>query len=69
MTKRKKQTKQKAPQIIIRNAGRGVTRREAHDKANVGFAPEYQKKWGERVGWSRKYEKGWEHIFGKKKAV
>lgn len=65
----KKKSKPKVPQIIVRNAGRGVTRREAFDKANVGFEPAYQKKWVEKVGWSRKYEEGWERIFGKKKAV
>jgi hypothetical protein len=65
----KKQSKQKAPQIIVRKSVRGVTRREAFDKAQVGFDARYKKKWVEKVGWSRQYEEGWERIFGKKKAV
>ena len=65
---KKKTKKQKAPEIIVRNAGRGVTHREAFDKAQVGFDPAYQKKWVEKVGWSRKYEEGWQRIFGKKTA-
>ena len=64
-----KTSKQKAPQIIVRQAGRNVTRREAFDKAQVGFEPEYKRKWVEKVGWSRLYDAGWERIFGKKKAV
>ena len=70
MKKAKKKLKfGKAPQIIVRQPGRNVTQREAFDKAQVGFAPEYQHKWVEKVGWSRKYEAGWDRVFGKKKAV
>jgi len=57
----------KAPQIIVRQAGRNVSRKEAHDKANVGFVPEYKLPWIEKSGWTRKYEEGWERIFGKKR--
>jgi len=57
----------KAPQIIVRQAGRNVSRKEAHDKANVGFVPEYKLPWIEKAGWTRKYEEGWERIFGKKR--
>lgn len=56
----------KAPEIIVRKSVRGVTRREAFDKAQVGFDARYKKKWVEKVGWSRRYEEGWELIFGKK---
>jgi len=70
MKKAKKKTSKpnlgKAPQIIVRQSGRNVSRREAFDKAQVGFEPAYQRKWVEKVGWSRQYEDGWERIFGKK---
>jgi len=62
-----KQKRSKAPQIIVRQSGRGVTHREAFDKAQVGFDPAYKRKWVEKVGWSRKYEDGWNRIFGKGK--
>ena len=67
MKAKKRKTKLgNAPQIIVRQPGRNVTQREAFDKAQVGFAPEYQRKWVEKVGWSRKYEDGWDRIFEKK---
>jgi hypothetical protein len=50
----KKTKKQPVPQIIIRKAGRGIPRREAFDKAQVGFEPAYQKKWVEKVSVSTK---------------
>ena len=65
MNKTKKRNK--APNIIVRQSVRGVTPREAFDKAQVGFEPSYQRKWVEKVGWSRKYEDGWNRIFGKGK--
>jgi len=65
----KKQSKPKVPEIIVRKSVREVTRREAFDKAQVGFDPAYQKKWVEKVGWTRQYEEAWERIFGEKKAV
>jgi len=67
MSKRKEK-KVSAPGVIVRKTGRGVTPREAFEKAQVGFEPAYQKKWVEKVGWSRKYEEAWERIFGKKTA-
>lgn len=55
----------KAPQVLIRRQGRNVSRREAFEKAQVGFTKEYRHTWVEKVGWSRAYEEGWERIFGK----
>lgn len=66
MIKTKK--KQSVPQVIIRQAGRNVSRREAFEKAQVGFNPEYKRKWVESIGWSRAFEDGWNKIIGKKTA-
>ena len=69
MIAKKQKKNQKAPEIIVRQSGRGVTRREAHDKANVGFRKDLQRPWVEKVGWSREYEEGWDRIFGKKEGL
>jgi hypothetical protein len=65
----KKPKKQKAPQIIVRQSGRGVSRREAFDKANVGFSPELQKTWVEKVSLTLRDTKyfNYDKVFGKKK--
>ena len=63
-----KQKRSKAPQIIVRQSGRGVTHREAFDKAQVGFEPSYQRKWIEKVsfpGKTKYYD--YDKVFGKGK--
>jgi len=65
-----KQKITKAPTVIVRNAGRGVTPREAFEKAQVGFEPAYQKKWVEKVsipGKTKYFD--YDKVFGKKKAI
>ena len=61
-----KTKKPSAPNVIVRQGCRNVSRKEAFDKAQVGFDPAYKNKWVEKVGWSRAYEEGWNKI---KKAV
>ena len=65
---KKKTKKAKAPQIIARQAGRGVTHREAFDKAQVGFDPAYKRKWVEKVsipGKTKYFD--YDKVFGKGK--
>ena len=58
----------KAPQIICRQAGRGVSRKEAHEKANSNFTKEYKIPWIERISIPSKTKYfDYDKVFGKKK--